>query len=177
MKPLVVFSFIWVMGFAPLLSQDTDPQQFPDDFFGIYTGKLDISSKNGKQAIDMEFHLRPTDSTGRHEYKLVYIVNGDRQERDYTLIEQDKAAGEYIVDENNGIILDDKVVGNRMYALFEVNGTLLTTFITFGADHMVFEIVAANIKDKRITYPDEDPTTEVISYPVSTVQRAILQKQ
>jgi hypothetical protein len=150
---------------------------FPDDFFGIYTGELEISSKKGHQTINMEFHLQPTDSIGRYEYKLVYILGGDRQERDYTLVEQNKATGEYIVDENNGIILDDKVVGNRMYALFEVNGSLLTTFITFASDHMVFEIVATNIEDKRITFPDEDPATKVISYPVSTVQRAVLQKQ
>lgn len=160
-----------------MYSQEDDKLRFPNDFFGIYTGPLEINSKNGKQNIDMEFHLQPTDSVGKYEYKLVYIVDGDRQERDYSLIELNKKTGEFIVDENNGIILDDKVVGNRMFALFEVNGTLLTTFITFSEDHMVFEIVASNTQDKRITSPKEDPATVVISYPVSAVQRAVLQKQ
>ncbi|MEM7187958.1 MAG: hypothetical protein AAF466_15020 [Bacteroidota bacterium] len=150
---------------------------FPDDYFGMYSGPLDIIGKSGTQTIDMEFHLQPTDSVGNYQYKLVYIMNGDRQERDYTLVEKNKATGTYIVDENNGIILDDKVVGNRMYSLFEVNGTLLTTFITFEKDHMVFEIVTSRTKDQRVTYPDSDPNTEVISYPVGAIQRAVLQKQ
>lgn len=177
MKTTIYLLLLLFINFSHSYSQEENGLDFPDDYFGIYSGPLEINSNNGIQSIDMEFHLKPTDSIGKYEYKLVYIVNGNRQERNYTLIEQNKESGQYIVDENNGIILDDKVVGNKMYALFEVNGTLLTTFISFGKDHMVFEIVATNTKDKRITHPDEDPNTEVISYPVSTVQRAVLQKQ
>ncbi len=85
--------------------------------------------------------------------------------------------GRYIVDENNGIVLDNKVVNNRMYALFEVNNSLLTTFITFEKDQMVFEIVFASTANKNITFANNEERTEVISYPISTVQRAILIKQ
>lgn len=99
------------------------------------------------------------------------------QQRNYTLLTLNKAKGEYLVDENNGILLDDKVVDNRMYALFEVQGTLLTTFITFKEDHMIFEIAAARRENARTTYAENDERTEVISYPVSTVQRAVLKRQ
>lgn len=150
---------------------------FPDDYFGIYSGTLEIHSKHGSQSIPMEFHFQPTDSVGKYSYTLVYEGDFGRQERAYHLIEQNKERGEYVVDENNGIILDDKVLGNRMYALFEVGGSLLTTFITFEDDTMIFEIVASNKDDRRVTFADNEDKTEVISYPISTVQRAVLQKQ
>ena len=174
MTPRYLLFTLLFMSVSFLFSQEVN---FPDDFFGIYTGKLNISSPNGDQSLDMEFHLQPTDSLGKYEYKLVYIVEGNRQERDYHLIEQNKETGEYIVDENNGIILHDKVIDNRMYALFEVGDNLLTTFITFEKARMIFEIAVTNTTKKQITYADNEEKTEVTSYPISTVQRAVLQKQ
>jgi len=160
-----------------IYGQEDNTTNFPFDFFGIYTGTLEISSKNGFRTIPMEFHLQPTDSVGKYEYKLVYIVDNQRQERPYYLIESNKEAGEYIVDEDNGIILDDKVIDNRMDALFEVGDNLLTTFITFEKNAMIFEIVVTNKTEKRITYTDDEDKTQVISYPITTIQRAVLQKQ
>ena len=151
--------------------------QFPDDFFGIYTGTLHISSDKGDQILPMEFHLLATDSVGKYTYTLVYGEGETKQIRDYSLLEKNKTKGAYVVDENNGIILDDKVLDNRMYALFEVNNTLLTTFITFEADHMIFEIIATSKSDKRVTYTEDEDKTEVISYPITTIQRAVLKKQ
>lgn len=158
-------------------AQNEESVAFPDDYLGVYTGILDIKSARGTQEVAMEFHLNATDSIGTYEYVLVYGEGDARQQRNYTLRTLNKEKGEYIVDENNGIILDDKVVGNRMYSLFEVQGTILTTFITFESDHMVFEIVATNRKDSRTTYAENEDKTEVISYPISTVQRAVLKKQ
>ncbi|MBX2827956.1 MAG: hypothetical protein KTR22_07325 [Flavobacteriaceae bacterium] len=168
-----VFLFLW---FGTLIfAQDTS--QFPNDYIGVYLGTLQIDSERGQQNIPMEFHLTATDTVGRYNYILVYGEGDKRQERKYTLIEKDLEKGIYVVDENNGIILDDKVIDNRMYALFEVGGNLLTTFITFEKNHMVFEIVFAPKDRKNVTFAEDETKTEVISYPITTVQRAVLQKQ
>jgi len=177
MKPFFLLFCLLLLNFVPTFSQESIPINFPDDYFGIYTGTLEISNKNGNQTYPMEFHLQPTDSIGKYEYKLVYGAGDTRQERPYNLIAKDTASGSYIVDENNGIILHDKVIGNRMYALFEVGGNLLTTFITFEKDHMIFEIAVTNTAEKQLSYTNDEEKTEVISYPITTVQRAVLQKQ
>ena len=169
--------YLLFVSITPIFSQESSSINFPDDFFGIYTGTLEISNKNGNRTYPMEFHLQPTDSVGKYEYKLVYGAGDQRQERPYNLIAKDTTSGSYIVDENNGIILHDKVIDNRMYALFEVGGSLLTTFITFEKDYMIFEIVATNTADKQPSYANNEEKTEVISYPITTVQRAVLQKQ
>ena len=177
MKPSHLLFIFLCMSFSSLFSQEEAQVNFPDDFFGIYTGHLEIRSSGGNQSLEMEFHMLPTDTLGKYQYKLVYIVKGDRQERSYFLLEKNKEAGEYVVDENNGIILHDKVIDNKMYALFEVGDNLLTTFITFEKTQMIFEIAVTNTTKKQITYADNEEKTEVISYPISTVQRAVLQKQ
>ena len=158
-------------------AQNDASSVFPDDYLGVYKGKLNINSDRGTQEITMEFHLKATDSIDTFEYILVYGEGDSRQQRNYTLRTLNKAKGEYLVDENNGILLDDKVVDNRMYALFEVQGTLLTTFITFKEDHIIFEIAAARRENARTTHAENEERTEVISYPVSTVQRAVLKRQ
>jgi len=177
MKPYHLLMCLLLLSITPIFSQEDTPINFPDDYFGIYTGTLEISNKNGDKTYPMEFHLQPTDSIGKYEYKLVYGAGDDRQERPYSLIATDAASGSYIVDENNGIILHDKVIDNRMYALFEVGGNLLTTFITFEKDHMIFEIAVTNTAEKQVSYADNEEKTEVISYPITSVQRAVLQKQ
>ncbi len=169
-------SFLLLL-FYGFLVQAQEIGQFPNDYLGIYKGVLHINSERGKQDIPMEFHLTATDSIGKYNYILVYGAGENRQERNYTLLEKDAEKGIYVVDENNGIILDDKVIDNRMYALFEVNGNILTTFITFEKDHMVFEIVFAPKDKKNTTNAENEEKTEVISYLITTVQRAVLQKQ
>ena len=173
----IITSLMFFLFFQFSVSGQNFEGTFPDDFFGIYTGTLAISSERGNQEVMMEFHLLPTEIEGKYTYTLVYGEGESKQVREYHLLEKNKEKGTYVVDENNGIVLDDKVIGNRMYALFEVNETLLTTFITFETDHLVFEIVATPKAKKRVTHANDEAKTEVISYPITTVQRAVLQKQ
>jgi hypothetical protein len=157
-------------------AQEKDAK-FPDDFFGVYKGDLKISNPKGEQTLQIEFHLQPTDSIGKYEYKLVYIADGNRQERDYTLIEKNAEKGEYIVDENNGILLDTKFVNNTLYAMFEVQGNILTTTERFYDEGMYFEITfSGKAKANTSQTTDEDPIA-VISYPITVVQSAHLIKQ
>lgn len=176
--------FIWMRAFVFLClglllctqgwAQNT--LQFPQDFFGKYTGTLKIHTQRGDQDVPMEFHLLPTDSTATYQYTLIYGTGEQRQERAYVLLEEDLEKGRFAVDELNGIVLDNKFHNNRLYALFEVQGNLLTTFITFEPDHAIFEIVFANKSSARETYAVQD-SIQVLSYPITTVQRALLQKQ
>ncbi len=172
-----LFSIIFCLFFsASAISQDKSID-FPDDFFGIYKGNLHISSEKGNQNIPMEFHLLATDSVGTYAYTLVYGEGETKQVCRYTLIEKSKEKGTYVVDENNGILMDTKVIDNKMYTLFEVQGNLLTTFITFESGYLDFEIIFSPTSKQTTTYTENEEKIEVISHPITTVQRAVLQKQ
>lgn len=155
----------------------TDSLQFPRDFYGIYKGDLQIVNARGRQTIQMEFHLKKTDSIGKYQYMLVYIMNGERQECKYNLLEKDVSKGEYIVDENNGILLDAKLIDNTIYSMFEVQDNILTTTERFYKDAMDFEITVTNKTEKVLTGTKGEDATEVVSFPIFAIQKAHLIKQ
>ena len=176
MKPLTSL-FIIILIFFQSIGQENKTSNFPDSYFGIYTGDLIIHSDKGVKNYPMEFHLLSTDSLGIYNYMIVYGKDENRQERKYTLKQKSNEPGKYILDENNGILLDCKVVNNKMYFLFEVMDSLLTTFVTFYDDHLVFEIVMTNTQNKVISGGQEKDIPEVISYPIAVIQKAVLNKQ
>lgn len=155
----------------------TDSLQFPQDFYGIYKGDLQIVNARGRQTLQMEFHLNKTDSIGKYQYMLVYIMNGERQERKYHLVTKDASKGEYLVDENNGILINAKVMDNTIYSMYEVQDNILTTTERFYKDAMDFEITVSHKTQKLATGTIGENAIEVISYPVFSVQKAHLQKQ
>lgn len=166
-----IFLIIGVIGFSQ------EKSSFPNDFFGKYKGKLNITNANGSQEIDMEFHLLPTDTIGRYHYTIIYKSDKINQERKYTLIEKDKTKGQYEVDENNGILLNTMFANNALYSIFEVQGGLLTTTEHFFKDYMDFEIMYSVKERVEKSGNTDEVTPEVLSYPVISVQKARLVKQ
>lgn len=151
--------------------------EFPQDYFGIYKGDLTITNSAGEQKLQMEFHLQPTDSIGKYKYTLVYIVEGSRQERDYTLIEKNAEKGEYVVDENNGILLDAKFINGTLYSMFEVQGNILTTTERFNESSMDFTITFSGKAQANTSKTEGDDPIDVVSYPITVVQSAHLIKE
>jgi len=153
------------------------PKQFPQDYFGAYYGKLKIDNGGSQQEIDMEFHLKATDSVGKYAYTIVYGSGENRQERQYFLLEKNAAKGEYVVDEDNGILLNAKWSGNTLYSMFEVQGSLLTSRESFFSNYMDFEITYSNKAQQEKSGDKGEEIPEVISYPIMVVQTARLYKK
>ena len=149
---------------------------FPEDYLGVYKGELEITNAKGKQSVNMEFHLTATDSVGVYNYILVYVIDGKPSPRNYTLKTINKEKGEYVVDENNGIVLDAKYVDNTLYSVFEVDDNLLITTERFHLDYMIFEIVFSG-KNKKNVIEGNEEIPMVTSYPVTVTQKAYLEKQ
>jgi hypothetical protein len=171
-----MFKYILILASFISFSQ-TKNELFPDSFFGKYKGKLLITNANGAQEIDMEFHLFPTDTLGKYHYTIIYKSDKINQERKYTLLEKDKSKGQYLVDENNGILLNTTLANNTLYSIFEVQGNLLTTTEHFYKEYMDFEIMFTS-KDKVEKSGNTDAETpEVLSYPIMGIQKARLYKE
>lgn len=160
--------FITIIGFC-----QAKKTVFPDDFTGEYKGKLVIYSPKGPKEVSMEFHLKKTDSV--HKFKYVLIYNG--QPRNYTLVVKDQKKGIYAIDENNGIILPAKFANNTLFSFFEVQGNLLSSRLAFSKRALDFEILFTAVKNKVKTGGISKEIPEVFGYPISVVQKAVLQKQ
>lgn len=175
MKKQLFFYVLFLVGFTSFSQEEK--LVFPEDYLGVYKGDLEINSDRGNQKIGMEFHLLKTDDSQKYKYTIVYIFDGKRQERDYTLFVKDREKGRYVVDENNGILLDAQLFGATLYAMFEVDGTLLTTTERFYENAMDFEITATSRDKANKTIAEGEEATEVLSYPISTLQKAHLIKE
>lgn len=167
-----IYAFIFLFICSSITAQENN-FEFPKDAIGIYKGTLHIKTAKGSQSIPMEFHMNQTNSIDSYTYKLIY--NG--QPRNYNLIVKDKENGIYDVDENNGIILPAKLHGNVLSSFFEVQGNLLSTRMEFLKDRMNFEILFTRTANKTTTGGTSKEIPEVFGYPISVVQKAVLQKE
>jgi hypothetical protein len=150
-------------------------QQIPDIYCGTYKGKLQLFSKDKVNTIDMEFKLRQTQKPDIYDYVLIYHGPQKKDIRAYTLKIKD-STGNFLLDENNGIVIPTKFVNRSLHSFFEVESSLLKTSIHFYNDYLDFEIVMANTK-KTDTTQTEDQKFKVLSYPIAGYQYARLVKQ
>jgi hypothetical protein len=145
---------------------------FPEDFLGIYLGDLNINSKNGDQTVPMEFHLAGTDEHDHFSYKIYY--GQERAERAYHM-QRTKDPHRFLIDENNGIILESYYADQVLYSTYEVAGNLLHSTEIFYDDRMEFIIALARVADTTATGTTDSAI--VNNYPISVVQKATLYKQ
>jgi len=147
-------------------------KRFPEDFLGIYKGDLKITSSNGEQQIPMEFHLLQTDTVDLFKYSIFY--GEERSPRIYNL-QRTHSPNLFLVDENNGIILESAYANQTLYSTYEVADNLLNSTEIFYEGRMEFMIALSRIQDTSITGNEESAVVK--NYPLSIMQRATLYKQ
>jgi hypothetical protein len=152
--------------------QPTAEKIFPEDFLGIYKGDLNITTSKGTQKLPMEFHLSKTDATDKFNYVIYY--GEEREARNYNL-ERTHDPHLFLVDENNGIILESAYADQTLYSTYEVMGNLLHSTEIFYDDKMEFMIAMARVVDTSSTGNEESAIVK--NYPMSILQRATLYKQ
>ena len=115
----------------------------------------------------------PTDTVGRYSWKIIY----DKSPRNYTLIGKDISKGLYVIDENNGIVLENRLFSNIFFSCFEVANNLLACSYRLENKQLVFEIFSMNKKVAQTTgnLPEKE-IPEVIAYPSQVMQRATLRR-
>ena len=75
------------------------------------------------------------------------------------------------------MLLDVKFIGTTLFSMFEVQGNILTTTERFYDDAMDFEITFASKQNSNASKTTGETPIEVISYPITVLQKAKLIKQ
>lgn len=146
--------------------------RFPEDFIGVYKGQLKIITNNGEQEIPMELHLEDAADSTRYGYKIFY--GKERSERAYNLVRTHNE-NLFLIDENNGIILESGFSNNTLFSTYEVMGNLLNNTEKFFEDRMEFSITMSRVTDTSLTGNAESAIVK--NYPISVMQTATLYKQ
>jgi hypothetical protein len=162
---------------APGLAQDKNGlQSFPKDFIGNWTGSL-IWHPAGKavQKVDMQLNIQPEKIKSVYSWQLIY---GDaaKDNRPYHLMPFDTAVGHWVIDENEGILLDGYWIGNRFISTFSVQGNTITAVYWLVGKEMHIEMISTKAAAVRESGKGTAEVPKVSSYPVSSYQKAILYK-
>ncbi|PQJ32620.1 hypothetical protein BST92_12080 [Nonlabens arenilitoris] len=147
-------------------------KEFPQDFLGAYKGELKITTSRGTESIPMEFHLLKTTDSMNYQYKIFY--GEERSERAYNL-KKTHNPNLYLVDENNGIVLETAYADQTLFSTYEVMGNLLNCTEVFHDDYMEFMITMARVQDTSMTGNAESAIVK--NYPLSVMQKAVLFKE
>lgn len=128
------------------------------------------------QKVKMQLIVRPADTAGHYTWQLIY---GDKAEdsRPYLLKPVDTAKGHWVVDERNGIVLDQYWTGNRLSGAFTVQGTTILNSYWLEGDRLLIEFFSLAAKPVRTSGAGTEAVPAVDSYAIRGFQKAVLQKQ
>ena len=123
----------------------------------------------------MELQIRPTDSVNRYTWQLSYGPAAE-DNRPYTLIAVDTAKGHWVIDENNGIVLDQFWIANRFTGAFTVMNSTIVNNYWLENGKLVVEFYSIAAKPINTTGKGNKEIPFVDSYKVNSYQRAVLSK-
>ena len=105
-------------------------ETFPNSWAGKWKGDLNIYNATGlAQSVPMELHILPVDSTDYFTWTIIYGPDRQAGLRPYLLKPVDQEKGVYSIDEQNTIVMENFLLGNKLYGRFEVMGNLLLSTV------------------------------------------------
>jgi len=176
---LILFS---ISAYTQTTSMD---ESFPGSWLGTYKGQM-YMFKPGygiADSVSVKLELLPTDISNQWVYRMTYFGNKKYGKiiKDYLIVKPDSlAAGTYLLDEKDGIIIQQTLIGNTFYSNFSVGDTYLNSIMSKTGDQIYFEIFQSTIKESLITKnrAEEGQIVFVVkSYPTFTTQKVKLIKE
>jgi hypothetical protein len=174
MKRIILSLFIVALPFISWSQQDL----FPGSWIGHWKGELHWykGAARQPQVVNMELRIQPTDTSGRYTWQIIYGNQG-KDNRPYTLIAKDSAMGSWVIDEHNGIVLDQSWVGGRFCGAFTVGNSTIINSYWMENDKLVTEFYSMSAKAVSTTGKGTEDSPSVDSYRIGSYQKAILTRQ
>ena len=144
-------------------------------WIGEWTGTLHIYYPVRNLELQAKLEITNTDEPGKLGWKTVY--DNGKIEKKYLLKTKDAEKGQYILDEDNTIMLDYYYSDNTFYCVFEVENVLLTSIYRMEGENIIMEVTSSELKNPNISGNNSGDSKEVKSYPVFVVQKAIFSKK
>jgi len=168
------FSVLFLLSFfSPAVFSQSD--NFPQGWLGNWKGELSWyqGANPVPKKVNMELRIQPTDSSHKFSWQIIY-GSATEDNRPYTLVAVDTAKGHWVIDENNGIVLDQYMIAGKFCGAFTVqNSTIVNNYwLEEGKLHIEFYNIST--KPVAVTGKGTEESPSVNSYQVKTYQKAIL---
>lgn len=175
----LIFLMYSTFGFAQSTNQLLTTS-FPASWSGDWAGELQIfSSKGMTQSLPMQLNIQPVDNSDDYTFTIIYGLDIEKGTRSYILKTIDASKGLYAIDEQNSIVIEAYLLGEKLVQRFEVMGNLLETFIEKRDDTLIWEIFSGKHEPASITgdtVQDGEDIPRVKTYPMGVYQKCILEK-
>jgi hypothetical protein len=161
--------------------------KFPDDWLGSYEGKMLWYAGNNKKAeIPIRIEISITEDPNRLHWKTTYDSTAavpQKIVKDYFLISNDSLGkNHFILDENNGIFIDQILIDNTLYSSFEIlsdvqNGRsnhLISIDRLVDKNQLYHEVISYKSPDRKSGDIGESKGYTIKSSSVINTQKALL---
>jgi hypothetical protein len=174
MKRLLIMCCVVALPFVSWTQQDS----FPQSWIGYWKGDLHWYKGTARQpqVVNMELRIQPTDSIGQYTWQIIYGSQG-KDNRPYTLISKDTANGTWVIDENNGIVLEQSWIGSRFCGAFTVGKVTILNNYWMENGNLVAEFYSMSATATSTSGRGTEDSPSVDSYRVGSFQKAILTRQ
>ena len=148
---------------------------FPKSWEGSWKGEL-LWYKTGKpdpQKVNMELRIHPADSLNTWTWQIIYGSETE-DNRPYKLILKDSAGIHWVIEENNGIVLDQYWVADKFSGAFTVQNSTIMNSYWMEKDKLFIEFYHVSAKPVATTGKGTEDSPKVDSYRVGAYQKAVL---
>jgi hypothetical protein len=169
MKRLIVL-FVLLSSISLAQSKQTFNES---DWIGNWKGTLNIIMAGKNNSVPMNLSISKTDTPDKLEWKTTYGEGASKLEKLYFMYPKDAERGEWILDEDNQILLDFFYGDNQFHSFFETQNILLSSRYELKDGKIYAEVLSAQKEKQSKSGTGKD---ECISYPVYVIQKAELKK-
>jgi hypothetical protein len=165
-KKLIGIKLFILFAFSP---GSKAQKSFPEKCLGTWKGQM-LIYKEGIAKDSVRVVLKVTRSDDQHTFgwKTSYLSEKTPMVKDYLLRLSEEGKNIYILDEGDGVELQEYLFGNKLYSVFETNDILLTSSYELIDDKLIFEVTSG----KRT-----EQTKSVQNYSVNFLQRVIFKRE
>ncbi len=176
---MIRFAFLF-MGFFSSFA--ISAQSFPEDWEGIYDGKMTIgSTERLNDSVAVVFELATIEKDSSWTYRMIY--NSERFgviTKDYIIRRDGNNPTNYLLDELDGILIEMSLMNGCFYDVFEVMDQLYSTTMCWNNGSIRFDLYMSSRNTPRVTNSEVDEegnSYEVKSYKPTQHQTVVLTRR
>jgi hypothetical protein len=159
-------------------------QHLLSESVGVYSGHLKLCQAGIKcDSVPFELSIQATKDPLRYNTKTTYLIQSEQNNvKDYDLILDTNYIdnNHYLLDEKDGILIQETKAGNTLYSIYTVEGNVFHVTTSYYKAYIDFELVVYDMNTIRKSQSSPDQNNEVYiveTYPFITVQKGRLYKK
>jgi hypothetical protein len=153
-------------------------KEFPLSWLGNWKGELlwYQGNKTEPKKVNMELRIGRSDTSTGFSWQIIYgsVLEDNRP---YTLRLVDSTKGHWIIDENNGIVLDQFWIANKFCSAFTVQTSTILNNYWMDNGRLYLEFFSFSAKPLGTTGKGDKEIPFVDSYKMNSYQKAVLERE